>query len=392
MIKFLELSLYGVLLASLLGPSIRFPLPLPLNLYLSDLFLCLMIIVLLFHTKQVFLLIKRDPVTKAFLVLTLFFGISMLISPLKLTGFEFFVSGMYLLRYFAYFFVYISAIYLKNKSKNFQYRINLPVSIIIFGFISLGWLQYFLYPDLRNLSYLGWDPHYKRIFALILDPNYFGIILVLLFLYIIAREKIDLKGLFLRSFLLLTIGFTYSRSTYLAFFAALIYYAGMVNKLKLFLFSSLILIPMLILLPRPGGVGVQLERLFSAKERLANWQNAVKTISSYPFSGIGFNSLRFIDETTGGNNEKGLRNNSGGGVDNSFLFVAVTSGLTGLGIYIYFLFMLYKNTDTLGKSVLLASVVHSMFLNSMFFVFVLIWLWTITALGSKLKVKENSEL
>ena len=50
----------------------------------------------------------------------------------------------------------------------------------------------FVYPDLRNLWYLGWDPHYYRVFATLLDPNYVGILLVLtifVWIYIWVNNK-----------------------------------------------------------------------------------------------------------------------------------------------------------------------------------------------------------
>jgi len=33
------------------------------------------------------------------------------------------------------------------------------------GIALIGFIQYVWYPELRNLSYLGWDPHYLRLFS-----------------------------------------------------------------------------------------------------------------------------------------------------------------------------------------------------------------------------------
>ncbi len=88
----------------------------------------------------------------------------------------------------------------------------------------IGLIQFFMYPDLRNLMYLGWDPHYYRLFSTLLDPNYMGLLLVFTLLmgfgiftkkhsvWIIAGQLVTFVALLL----------TYSRSSFLALGAAIV--------------------------------------------------------------------------------------------------------------------------------------------------------------------------
>jgi len=230
---------------------------------------------------------------------------------------------------------------------------------------------------------LGWDPHYKRIFALIFDPNYLGLILVLGFLLRHSTRKINSKEIIIQIIFLITVLFTYSRSSYLALISALIFYAWKIKKVVPYLSVSIILLISLLYLPRPAGAGVRLERLFSIKERLTNWQSAGLIIIRHPVLGVGFNTLRFARKNIGSLPENWLTGHSAAGVDNSFLFVAATTGLTGVIIFLFFLANLFNQSDLTGKTALIAVSIHSLFLNSLLFNFILIWLWLILALSKK---------
>ena len=103
------------------------------------------------------------------------------------------------------------------------------------GFGILGLMQFFLYPDLRNLMYLGWDPHYYRLFSTLLDPNFVGIILVLTLILGCGLWKKKQKNFFLMIGQL--IGFvslllTYSRSSYVSFAMAVVCLAAWTKQWK----------------------------------------------------------------------------------------------------------------------------------------------------------------
>ncbi|OGF99757.1 hypothetical protein A2153_04525 [Candidatus Gottesmanbacteria bacterium RBG_16_38_7b] len=391
MTKILRFVIALLIFSSILGPAGKLPLNLePINIYLSDILIVFLFIYLIINVKKIYPVLKNNIPAKIFIIFTLFALLTLLISPINLTYYEILVSSLYLIRYLFYFGIYISACYLLKTDK--QGKSNLIKYLDIGGLLmlALSWFQYFLYPDLRNLSYLGWDPHYKRIFALIFDPNYLGLFLIYYFFLRITNYKKSLSNILILSICLLTIAFTYSRSTYLALFLAGAYYSWQNKKLIPYFFISLILILSLLLLPRPGGVGVKLERFFTIRERLSNWQSAGQIIKRHPFFGVGFNTLRYARKKYNQLPENWLTSHSAAGVDNSLLFVFVTTGLIGLTIYLYFLLVLFKKLNLLGRSVFIASVFHSLFLNSLFFSFILIWLWLICALSEGKVAKGNN--
>jgi hypothetical protein len=68
------------------------------------------------------------------------------------------------------------------------------------------------------------------------------------------------------------------------------------------------------------------------------------------------------------------------GMDSSLLFVAATTGIIGAAAYIYLLFSMIRN----GKksrfyiASFAALLVHSLFVNSLFYPWVMIWMWILT--------------
>lgn len=387
----LKIAVVLTLFSSLLGPSVRWPYSLPsLNIYIPDVFTALVALLTVINFRKIFKLIKNDPTSILFLIFTLFSFLTLIITPVYLSLNERVVSMLYLIRYCAYFSLYPASLYLISQKKSESEILRKTLYLVGIGFIILGWLQYFLYPDLRNLSYIGWDPHYKRIFGLIFDPNYLGLIFVIFFLLRHTAKKMVIKELVFQLLILVTIGFTYSRSSYLALLISLLYFAKVSKKLLIYATFAVIFIFSLILLPRPGGIGVKLERLFSIEERILNWQNAAKLINKYPLSGVGFNTLRYVRINVVALPQNWLTSHSAAGVDNSYLFVAATTGLIGLSIFLYFLFILFKGISITGKTVLIAIFVHSLFLNSLFFPSILVWFWLIAALEKVKSFKENN--
>ena len=137
----------------------------------------------------------------------------------------------------------------------------------------------------------------------------------------------------------------------------------------------------LFLLPRGEGIGVKLERLFSAKERIANWSQAVTIFSRYPITGVGFNTLRYARRQFSLLPEDWLDNHAAAGVDNSFLFVLVTTGIIGLMTFLAALFQFFRKSSLIFRISLIGVVVHSFFLNSFFFPWIMFWLWILLGIS-----------
>ena|SRR3989344_483939 len=104
-------------------------------------------------------------------------GFSLLFSISFIPINELLVGFLYLARigaYFSFFVLVFNSIKKKSEKKNL-FKLLISVS-----FLSsfLGWIQYFLYPNLTFLKYSGWDDHLYRLTGTFLDPAFSGIILV----------------------------------------------------------------------------------------------------------------------------------------------------------------------------------------------------------------------
>ena len=358
--------------------------PQPLKLYPPDIVVLLLNLLLLPSRREWLRLYRERPEFKAFGLFILVALASWLFSPIRLSQTDKIISLLYLVRFMAYFQIYpLVLIVLEKQYLDRQFLLKI-ISLFGIFLVIAGWLQYFLYPDLRNLYYLGWDPHYRRIFSTVLDPNYFGLILVVLFLFRLSNPSLKQEIIYKITFLF-TLAFTYSRSSYVSFASGALYWAFRSGKFLKYFLAGTVLILTLFLLPRPGGAGVELERLFSIRERLSNWQTAVTIVKNKPFLGVGFNTLRFNFRNSQYLREDWLTSHSAAGIDNSFLFVAASSGLLGLAVYLVFLTALFLRLDATGKSLMIAAAVHSLFLNSLFFTYFLVWFYLLSGLQQKFK-------
>ena len=141
-----------VLLSSVLGPAVKLPVsPYPLNISLSDIAVSLLIIILLVDIKSVFPVIKNDRILKIVLIFSSFLFFTLLISPIKLNLYELLISSLYTVRFLFYFSIYVCTVYLIKSDKKAKTGIEKILNGAGLAFLVLGWLQYFLYPDLRNL-------------------------------------------------------------------------------------------------------------------------------------------------------------------------------------------------------------------------------------------------
>lgn len=382
--KLLKYLFHLCLITIIIGPLGVLPLAIPsVNLYFSDIFVFLICLTLLTQTRKMINIIKKDKISVYFFIFISLSFISLILSPITLTIIERLISFLYLMRLAAYFGVYLAAVYLLKRKITTSRNIIAWMSLIGAILVLLGWVQYFLYPNLRNLYYLGWDPHLKRIFATYLDPNYFGIILVLILLILFFIPKANVAVWIFRSVTFLTLMFTYSRSSYLALLVAVLFYAILKRKYAIFGTTIILVFLLSALLPRPEGIGVRLERVFSVVERIENWQQGITLFAKHPLMGAGFNTVRYAKRQYGLNDADLMVSHAGAGFDNSFIFIAVTTGIIGLITYLLFLKKAFIQGNLLVKISLIAITTHSFFLNSLFFPWVMLWMWVVIGLNDK---------
>lgn len=267
----------------------------------------------------------------------------------------------------------------------------------------LGILQYVLYPDLRNLAYLGWDPHYQRLFSTLLDPNFTGIILAITAIVLLGMWESQKKNtpMHLGSMLVVMSAFvlTYSRSSFVAFAVGMVVW-GVLSRKKAIMFGILALCVGAVVLMPHTGEGQNLFRTVSSFARVGNAERAVSLIREKPIIGHGFNILRFVSLQRSWIHEGDAPSRSGAGLDTSMLFVGATTGILGMIVYGWLIVSLlgkalYGYTHMKKSrpfaityiSIIVMMIVHSAFINSLFYPWVMVWMWVSTGvLEQKLKV------
>ena len=326
--------------------------------------------------QEVAVLYAKNPDMRAFLI---FAGFTWLFWAF-IIGFTNSIPGLlFLIRLIAYFYTFVvSYIWV---SKDIGLRRNLLLNSL-FGILVLtaifGWLQYVYIPDVRWLFVWGWDDHLYRLVGTFLDPGFMSLFMA--FGGIMAMDKYSKEKkkvyIFLFLFFLMTLAFTYSRAGFIALFAGLFYFFSK-GKLRLFSFIFVLFILIVLLLPRPSSEGVKLERSFSISLRLNNYIDTIQTFTKSPLFGVGYNNLCFEKKKTW---SLTYPSHSCSGSDASLLTVLVTTGVPGLIIYLNLLKEIYVNTlkTKMGKayvSLLVALLVHSIFNNSLFYSWVIIFMF-----------------
>lgn len=336
---------------------------------------------------------------KLFLPISIFVGVailSLIVNLRNLTAYESLVSSLYIVRWVAYSLIYFVIL---DFDKDFLKKV--PLFLLFAGALIVvgGFIQYFLYPDLRNLYYLGWDEHLYRMFSSFLDPNFAGTFFVLYFLLTLGllfnnfKTKNKTKTIVLNllsSTSLLAIFLTFSRSAYLMLFVGTITFLILQKKIKwLVIFIVLSLISIVILVKNvPQTEGTNLLRTASGESRIESINRALTIFKDNPVFGVGFNAYRYVQRDYGFINEEKRIVHSGAGTDNSFLFILATTGIVG---FFSFLFLIYKivrlsyqfknsRYSAILLSSILALVINSFFINSMFYIFVMMWIWILIGL------------
>ena len=314
-----------------------------INFYLYE--LCLLLALFSFSikygVKPIFYALNKFRILFIFLFYLL---ISFLVGTGKFTPFENFIGVLYWLRLTIYFLFFIYLNYHLKKQPVFVNTLKKGFNIFVSLTLITSIVQYFYYPDLRNLIYAGWDPHLYRIFGTFLDTSIAGAIYGLIFITLFLKddELINNKwiNLSLTGMYMLLIVLTYSRALYLAILFILMLQTVTQKRFKTIILLILFFITLIFLAPKPFGEGVNLSRIFSLKSRWVDYQVGTKIWEKNPILGIGYNRIRYsklklnIIEAVGSD-----ITHSGASFHSSFLTVLVSGGIIGL---ILFLLVLLK--------------------------------------------------
>jgi len=302
---------------------------------------------------------------------------SLIIGSTQVSFLQALTGSLYLIRWFSVVGLYFFATNIPKKSA-YELLLLAGSSLTV-----LGLIQYGLFPDLRELRLLGWDDHYYRLTSTLFDPGFTGIIIVLTILLLLKSRQLFSRNTY---YIILATNFialllTYSRASYLAFIAGIIVLGWQKSK-KLIIGIVILLAASLLFLPRPGGAGVQLTRMFSLQKRVQTWQEAVTIFRDRPAFGVGFNLLRYSKYNYKFIDNKWQTSHSAAGVENSFLFLLSTTGIVGFTAFMYLLFSIAKSNHFLAANIIAIST-HAIFTNTWFYPWVMIWFWILAATARK---------
>jgi len=266
---------------------------------------------------------------------------------------------LHLLRFTAYT-GFAAAVFKIGKSisiKKFIYDGLTAVSAFV---AVLGLIQYRLLPDLRDLQYIGWDDHHFRLASTYLDPAFAGIIIV--FGMLLVAEKLTRgfrwKWGIILAFEFVALLLTFSRSSMLALAAGTFVLTWQRGLAKYFIYTVLALVAGLAIVPKQTGEGVNLFRTYSVTAKIDNTKEALGIVRENSFLGVGFNNLCAL--------RGGEISNSCSGADNVFAFAAATTGLVGLVVFVY---LLYLFSGAINTPIFAALLVHAQFTNTFFYNF-----------------------
>lgn len=367
------------------------------NLLLNDFIVFLLVVVWGFSKV---IKNKENLMSKPFAKQIFLFGglafISLSLNPLHLTFSELAVSSLYLFRWIAYALLFFIV---SGFSDPFKRKI--PYMLVGMGMVTalIGFVQYILYPNLRNLYYAGWDDHLYRLFSSFLDPNFAGGIFVLTFILAIwllfektSHATSDVVRLIY--FLALAFAFvassvalllTYSRGSFLSFLVGSFTYLWLLGRKKLAVLLFVVFALGIFLLPKNlKSEGVELLRTASINQRIEAAQNAITIFRDNPVFGVGFNAYRYVQIKYGFLSlEQAAVSHSAAGTDNSFIFVLATTGIIGLVAYLYLWGTIIKTYwgNPLIIASLVAICVHAFFVNSLFYPWIMEWLWILLGIS-----------
>jgi len=317
-----------------------------INLYLYEVAMAISIFFL-------FIKYRFEPVKKGwkkfrpiFIFIFILFT-SILFDWQKFNLFQNIVGLLYLFRlilYFMYFF------YIKNYLSTIKNGLLLIAILTIISTL----IQYFLYPDLRNLIYQGWDPHLYRTFGVFFDTSISAAIFGVFFL------TINLP--IIKIIYLLLVALSFSRSIYLGLSLTLIYLFIQQKRFKHIFLFLLIFTSLISIIPKPSGEGVNLSRLYSIESRIVDYREGIELWKNKPIFGYGYNRIRYIKNSNSVH--------SGAAFSSIFITILVSSGILGLLSFIWALWSLRK-INRIAPRLLLFLCIISLFDNILLHPFIL---------------------
>ncbi len=331
---------------------------------------------------------ERSKIFKPLIYLLSVVAFSFLFSILVF-GQNTFYGFFYLIRITVYglFLNYVWNFVKKDKAgKRLLFDSLLAVSIVSAVF---GWIQYFAFPDIKPFFVYGWDMHLLRLVGTFLDPTFLGIIIVFGLILSIYKyiDNSQRRYLLITAFLLVSLAFTYSRASYLAFLAGIFVIAFIEKKYRKVLFWIVGLLVIALVLPTAKNRSIELTRTFSISSRFTNYGETLSLFKKFPIFGVGFNNMCIARNQYIG--AESFSSHACSGSDSSLLFILATTGIIGLMVFVGFFSgipgLLRKGRESrIAVAIFAALFIHSLFSNSIFFP----WVMGYTAVLLAASIKE----
>lgn len=265
---------------------------------------------------------------------------------------------------------------------------GIGVYLILTAVFSL--IQFIYYPNLRNLEYLGWDPHHYRMFGTVFDTSTAAALygLSIIIIWFSRHKMISSRTIWVSSligYIVLSLA-TYARGFYIAIAATVLhYFIVMKRQIMAGIFVLILAAGFVLILPKPAGESTNLARVFTIQSRIADYQTGWKIFASDPITGVGYNHLRYVKPSQ--NND--TANHAASSLSSSFLIVLATMGIVGMLAFISLLLGLARTSTAAAYAIMFLSV-YSLFDNILLHPLVLFLLTCLIALYSDHEVSQKT--
>ncbi len=289
------------------------------------------------------------------------------------------IALLYLLRLITHVGTLILVMYHQSHSSKPIIDFRVIIGLTYWVGVSIA-VQYVWYPDFRNISYLGWDPHFGRAVGLFFDPPLTISVLALLILLFLIKKIRMLY--FLPLFVLSSL--TYSRGGYIAGIVIAFIYGLLYSTKKQIIISLISLIIFFLFLPKGNMEGVNLLRTTSIEARAEDYVKGITIWIDHPVWGIGYNHIREEKDMFETDKSYGVYNPSHGstGFHSSFLIILVTGGVVGLVTFCALLWQIAIRQVFLRYAIAFLSII-SLFDNVLLHPLILLCLIILVASRSK---------
>lgn len=276
-------------------------------------------------------------------------------------GFSGITPTLYLIRLTSLLIIIIAAPKLTIKNDQF-------LDLCLISLVAFGLIQYIVWPDTTFFSASDWDPHLNRLVASFFDPTFTAIIYLLFLLKTILKPTKSFPDYFVAALTYIAISLTYSRSVFLSLLAVSFFISRKTGKIKIFVFTIILISATLFLLPKKEGEGNRLQRTSTIIAKIENYREGLKLFTKSPIFGTGYNTIGLY------RSQIKPSSHARWGFDGSLLNIAITGGVIGLYLFTSGLFYRFRQSNLVEQSMLFSLLIHSLFSNSLLFPWVLLYL------------------